>query len=188
MMTKSKLSRRKFIQVAAAAMAAGSSISCRRAGSPWRSFTADEARTLAAICDQIIPEDQDPGAVSAGVVNYIDLQLSGFFRKWRKDYRQGIAEIDRSAMARYGKRFADLPSEKQTEFLTMLDRDAAWNGTLLQRFFRLVVSHTMQGFYGDPRHGGNLNRASWKMVRLSYPPVRGRFPYDVKAARDAGIS
>jgi hypothetical protein len=44
----------------------------------------------------------------------------------------------------------------------------------------------MQGFYGDPRHGGNLNRVSWKMLRLPYPPVRGR--YDFNAARDTGIS
>jgi gluconate 2-dehydrogenase gamma chain len=179
-----ELNRRKFIQTAAAAIAAGSSISCRGLGSPWRSLTDDEAGTLGAICDRIIPEDQDPGAVSAGVVNYIDLQLCGFFRKCKNDYRGGIAEIDRVSVVRHGKRFADLLCEKQTDFLTMLDRDAAWSGTSLQRFFRLVVSHTMQGFYGDPRHGGNINRASWKMVRLPYPPVRGRFPQSARAARD----
>jgi gluconate 2-dehydrogenase gamma chain len=173
---RGEVNRRKFIQAAAAAIAAGSGISCLGVVSPWRFLTDDEARTLGAICDQIIPEDRDPGAVSAGVVNYIDLQLWGVFRKWKNDYRRGIAEIDRVSVPRHGKRFADLAGEKKTEFLTMLDRDAAWSGTSLQRFFRLVVSHTMQGFYGDPRHGGNINRASWKMVRLPYPPVRGRFP------------
>jgi gluconate 2-dehydrogenase gamma chain len=186
MTTKGKLNRRRFIKVAAAAMTAGASISCWKAGGPWRFLTADEARTLAAICDQIIPEDPDPGAVAANVVNYIDLQLCGFFRNRRNIYRQGITEIDQRSMARYGKKFADLPCEKQTEYLTALDRNDSSNGTSLQQFFRLVVSHTMQGFYGDPRHGGNLNRVSWKMLRLPYPPVRGR--YDFNAARDTGIS
>ena len=184
------------MQVAAAAMTAGSSISCRRAGGPWRFLTADEARTLAAICDQIIPEDQYPGAASAGVVNYIDRQLCGFFRNWRNVYRQGIAQIDQRSVVRYGKRFADLPFGKQTVFLTWLESNEAWSGTSLlnaagpegvnQKFFPLVVNHTMQGFYGDPRHGGNLNRVSWNMLRLAYPPVRGR--YDFNAARDTGIS
>jgi gluconate 2-dehydrogenase gamma chain len=32
----------------------------------------------------------------------------------------------------------------------------------------------MQGFYGDPRHGGNREGVSWKMLGLPYPPIRGR--------------
>jgi gluconate 2-dehydrogenase gamma chain len=41
-------------------------------------------------------------------------------------------------------------------------------------FFDMLVAHTMQGFYGDPRHGGNRERASWKMLGVASPPVRGR--------------
>ena len=37
----------------------------------------------------------------------------------------------------------------------------------------------MQGFYGDPRHGGNRDRVSWKMVGLPYPPLRGRLRNDL---------
>jgi gluconate 2-dehydrogenase gamma chain len=43
----------------------------------------------------------------------------------------------------------------------------------------MLVSHTMEGFYGDPRHGGNRDRVSWKMLKLPYPPVRGRLHYDL---------
>jgi gluconate 2-dehydrogenase gamma chain len=38
----------------------------------------------------------------------------------------------------------------------------------------------MQGFYGDPRHGGNREGVSWKMLGLPYPPIRGRLRYDVR--------
>jgi gluconate 2-dehydrogenase gamma chain len=41
-------------------------------------------------------------------------------------------------------------------------------------FFDLILAHTLQGFYGDPRHGGNRNMASWRMLGLACPPVRGR--------------
>jgi gluconate 2-dehydrogenase gamma chain len=38
----------------------------------------------------------------------------------------------------------------------------------------MLVAHAMQGFYGDPRHGGNRERVSWKMLGVASPPVRGR--------------
>jgi gluconate 2-dehydrogenase gamma chain len=34
------------------------------------------------------------------------------------------------------------------------------------------VRHTMEGFYGDPRHGGNRNRVAWVMLEFPGP----RFP------------
>jgi gluconate 2-dehydrogenase gamma chain len=37
-----------------------------------------------------------------------------------------------------------------------------------------VCDHCMQGYYGSPRHGGNRDFASWKMLGLPYPQVVGR--------------
>lgn len=178
-----KLSRRRFVQVAVAAAAAGSGISCGRVGSPWRFFTADEARTLASICDQIIPPDQDPGAGWAGVVNYIDRQLCGPFKSLRKTYRQGIAAVEETSRDTYGASFPDVTSSKQVELLRQMEQGRApgevWKQMSSVRFFGLLVDHTMQGFYGDPRHGGNRDAASWKMLDLPYPPIRGRAQYDL---------
>lgn len=41
-------------------------------------LTDDEYRTLSAVCDQLIPEDDTPGAVAAGVADYIDGFLGAF--------------------------------------------------------------------------------------------------------------
>jgi hypothetical protein len=57
-----KLSRRRFIQIAVSAAAAAPAISCSKATSAWRFLTVEEAKTLEAVCAQIIPADQDPGA------------------------------------------------------------------------------------------------------------------------------
>jgi hypothetical protein len=45
-----------------AAVATGSGIACSKVKSPWLFLSVDEARALAAICDQIITPDQEPGA------------------------------------------------------------------------------------------------------------------------------
>jgi len=162
--------RRTFL----AAGIAGSTVACRSRGSSWRFFTAQEARTVEAICAQIIPEDEDAGAITGGVVHFLDKQLSGFYKPLQKNYRAGIAEIDRKSIEFGGKRFAELPSASQAELLQHIERDPA-----LKPFFSLLVDHAMQGFYGDPRHGGNRDRVSWKMLGVPYPPVRGRLRYDL---------
>ncbi len=173
------LSRRAFLQSAvAASVASGVGVACGRNGTPWRFFTVDEARALAAISDQIIPADQDPGASWAGVVNFIDRQLCGPYRNLQGIYRKGLAAVDLSSRAIYGKVFADLSSDQQTNFLRQLEggkaAGAIWKEVSSSEFFGHLVDHTMQGFYGDPRHGGNRDGVSWKMVGLSYPPIRGR--------------
>jgi gluconate 2-dehydrogenase gamma chain len=179
-----KLSRRKFLQVATAAAAAvGAGAGCGDSRGPWRFLTVEEARTLAAICDQIIPPDEDPGAAWAGVVNYIDRQLFGVLQNLRNVYRQGIRAVEQSSNALYGAGFAELSAAKQIALLVMMEHgrapSEAWRHRTSAEFFGLVLEHTMQGFYGDPRHGGNRNATSWKMLGIPYPPVRGRLHYDL---------
>ena len=41
-------------------------------------FSDEEFAVLRAVCDRLIPEDETPGAVSAGVPEYIDGLLGAF--------------------------------------------------------------------------------------------------------------
>jgi gluconate 2-dehydrogenase gamma chain len=165
------LKRRRFLGAGLSATAAGVLASCGRTGGGpnWRFLTAAEARSVDAICEQIIPADTDPGARQAGVVNFIDLQLTKHHKRHQSAYRKGIAGVDAVSRKRFGKPFAELPSERQVEVLTDVENNDA-------EFFGLIRTHTMQGFYGDPRHGGNRGAVSWKMLGLPSPPVRGRMP------------
>jgi gluconate 2-dehydrogenase gamma chain len=180
---RARFTRRKFIQIAAAAAATTPLASCLSKSSPWRFLTEQEAQTLEAVCDRIIPPDQDPGAAWGGAVNYIDIELVGHFKKHQKAYRQGIAGVDETSRMLFGKEFTALPAGKQDEVLKALEKGEApgeiWKKRSSKQFFALVVSHTMEGFYGDPRHGGNRDRVSWRMLKLPYPPVRGRLHYDL---------
>jgi gluconate 2-dehydrogenase gamma chain len=161
------LRRRRFVQLAGSATAAGVLASCGRPASPWRFLSAAEGRTLEALCDQIVPADQAPGAAEAGVVNYIDRQLMGPFRKQRDAYRKGLAALDQAALRSAGQAFAALDPASQAALLSGLQGES-------RRFFSMVVAHTMQGYYGDPRHGGNREAASWRMLGVPVLPIRGR--------------
>ncbi len=78
--------------------------------------------------------------------------------------------MDEAAVDKYGKPFVELADTEQEALLT--ERE----GT---SFFRMVRDHTMQGFYGAPRHGGNQDAVSWQMLGVPNPPVRGRHHYDL---------
>lgn len=160
--------RRCFLKVATG-VAAVPAASCTRAGRRWRFLTEEQAATVAAMCDQIIPPDQDPGAVSAGGVYFIDRQLKGHYAYLQNAYLRGIEEIEQASHGKFGKRFPDLTPEQQLQLLKERENSS---------FFRMVTDHAMQGFYGDPRHGGNRDFASWKMMGIPNPPVRGRQQYD----------
>ena len=163
----SQLRRRRFVQLAGTATATGVLVSCGRRDGPWRFLTAAEGRTLEALCEQIVPTDQTPGAAWAGVVNYIDRQLMGPFRRQRDTYRGGLAALDQAAIQFAGAPFASLEPARQQALLSGLQGD-------LRRFFGVVIGHTMQGYYGDPRHGGNREAVSWQDAGVPVPRARTR--------------
>jgi gluconate 2-dehydrogenase gamma chain len=167
-MNGSKTPRRKFLQLAAAAAAPTVAVSCGAPRSPYRNFSAEQARTLAKLCDAIVPADGDPGAVAAGVLTFLDRQLTGPYRRYRAAYRDGLAAIDRLAESRFSRPFAALDPVDGNRLLAALDSGPEAS------FFRLLVDHTMQSYHGDPRHGGNNEAVSWKMLGVPAVPIRGR--------------
>ena len=102
------------------------------------------------------------------------------------DYAQARAAFDKAIAARadtldpfyrragisilLGDAAAALPDlERTVEVLRRIERNPE-----TKPFFDMLVAHAMQGFYGDPRHGGNRERVSWKMLGVASPPLRGR--------------
>jgi gluconate 2-dehydrogenase gamma chain len=169
--------RRAFLRTGAAA-AAATAVACGEEGSRWRVLTDEESRTLAAACDPIIPPDDFPGAADAGVVDFIDRQLATREKEEQEAWRRGVAALDATARRRHRTPFADLPFDARTAILRDVETGAVhaadWTGLEARDFFHRLRFHTMMGFYGDPRHGGNRDRVSWRMLGIPDPPVRGR--------------
>jgi gluconate 2-dehydrogenase gamma chain len=155
---------------AGAALMAG----CRSHSSRWQALSEDEARTLAALCDQIIPADDWPSASQAGVVTFIDRQLTGPYRRHRNTYQRGLEEASTLSQSQFRCELASALQAQQLAIAKILEHDN-------RAFFELVRRHTMQGYYGSPRHGGNKDAVSWRMLGLDEPPLRGRAQYDFTA-------
>jgi gluconate 2-dehydrogenase gamma chain len=169
--------RREFLKAGTVA-AAATAVACGGATSRYRVLSEEEARTLAAACDQIVPKDEDPGASEAGVVVFIDRQLATRAKRDLARWRAGIRGLDASSRRLFGVAFAEAAFDDQTALLRDLEKGIAeaaeWKGIAPAAFFRLLRDHTMMGFYGDPRHGGNRDRVSWRMLGVPDPPIRGR--------------
>lgn len=181
-MKPNELDRRAFVK--AAGTAAGGLIllpGCTSSGGRFRFFADTEATVVAALAEQIIPADRDAGARDANVVNYIDRQLAGVFEEHQETYRRGIAGIQQTSNIMFRGDFESLEWQQQTEVLKALESGAAegsiWATSSAQSFFGLVRNHTMQGFYGSPRHGGNRGFVSFRMIGMDYPRIVGQNRY-----------
>jgi gluconate 2-dehydrogenase gamma chain len=181
-MTPHEIGRRAFVK--AAGTAAGGIIllpACASSSRRWRFLTDAEGTVVEAIAEQIIPADQDAGARDADVVNYIDLQLTGVFAEHQEAYRTGIVGVQQTSTVMFGGGFETLEWGHQTDVLQALERGEApgdtWETTSARSFFELIRDHTMQGFYGSPRHGGNRRFASFRMIGIDYPRIVGQNRY-----------
>ena len=166
-MLRKPIDRRKFMEICSVGF--GSAVlfqQCSNAeASPWRFFTNDEAYLAGLICEQIIPTDEYPGAIEAGVVHFVDKQLSGPYERFQSDYRAGLQKIGTTSEKIHSRKFENLSWDQQTDILKLLDSGRApkdiWLDNMDRRFFRLIRLHCMQGYYGSPRHGGNKNFATF---------------------------
>src|SRR5690606_28764205 len=162
---KMKSNRRNFLKQLS--LAFGSILlapSCNTNPAPWRLLNNEEAATFIAIAEQIIPADHDPGATDAGVVNFIDKQLTGPYNRYIDMYRNGLAAINSASTELLNNPFYNLKWEEQTAFMETMEAgklpESHWQDINQRSFFNLLLDHSMQGFYGSPRHGGNKNYVS----------------------------
>jgi gluconate 2-dehydrogenase gamma chain len=165
---------RREVLIGGAAASAALMSGCFSPRSPWQVLGENQARTLTALCDQIIPADEWPSASEAGVLTFIDRQLTGPYRRHRKAYRLGLEETEKLAQLHAGVELSRAPQAQQLEIARALEKQNP-------AFFDLLRRHTMQGYYGSPRHGGNKDAVSWRMLNLSEPMLRGRAQYDFTA-------
>jgi gluconate 2-dehydrogenase gamma chain len=157
---------------------------------PWQFFTPEEATTVEAIVDRLIPADAlSPGGKDVGCAVYIDRQLAGpygHFGGWymkgpfqrgtpqqgeqsdvtfAERYRKWLAALEDHCRQAFGMRFADLSNERKDQVIKDLEDDKLKLGEASGKdFFKQILTDTQQGFFADPIYGGNKDMASWKMI------------------------
>lgn len=194
-MNKKLISRRHFIlssAVTTCSLLFLNSCDIKIESLRWRFFTDDEASLVDALVEQIIPTDEWLGAKDAHVTNFIDKQLMGPYVELQEKYRRGLKLIKQSCNVLFNDMFENLQWNIQTEFLTNMQygklseliseksngaNKQLWEAGFDMEFFNLIRSHTMQGYYGSPRHGGNYRFVSYKMIGFAPLQIIGQNRY-----------
>ena len=146
-------------------------------------FNHDDAATVAAFTERLMPGAPDkPGANDAGVLNYIDLALSGAYAELQDFYRRGLAQLDAYCRKAHNAPFQRLSAAQQDEVIAALEEGKAtgfsWPTT--QEFFTTIRTHTMEGMFADPLYGGNKDFAGWRLV--GFPGAQVMFtPIDLQS-------
>jgi gluconate 2-dehydrogenase gamma chain len=147
-------------------------------------FNDADSLTIDAFTERLMPgAPGKAGARGAGVLNYIDLALSGAYADQQDFYRRGIAQLDAHCAKTYGKPFQQLSAAQQDETIAALEQGRApefiW--PTAQAFFNTVRTHTMEGMFADPIYGGNKDFAGWQLV--GFPGAQQLFtPEDMQSA------
>lgn len=136
-------------------------------------LTWGEARTAEAAMARIFPDDDlGPGAVEAGTVYYLDRALAGAEGHFQDFYREGLRALDRLSETHFGAPFASCGPGQQDDLLRAMSEDrvpefSRWSTAAA--FFDQLRSHTIEGMFSDPIHGGNRNVAGWRLLGYTGP-------------------
>lgn len=207
--------RRRFLQTLAIApastLAAGVALKTSQAetltnappaGTAYAPTYFDKAEWafIQAAVDHLIPaDDLGPGALAAGVPEFIDRQMEtpyGHGKLWymqgpfhpdvdptygwqidlvpREVYRHGIADCNAYCQQQYGKAFVDLDKAAQEQVLKDVEAGKPRFAKVPPKtFFGQLLGNTKEGFLSDPQYGGNKHMVGWKM--LGFTGARGDF-------------
>jgi gluconate 2-dehydrogenase gamma chain len=150
----------------------------------------EEQAFVEALVDHMVPaDDLTPKGTDLGINIYIDRALGGAWGRgdrlymqgpWKigvpsqgyqlpltpaQLYRAGIEATNAWCVKTYRKPFDKLSEPQREEVLVALSTGKLDFGALPSRAFWTTVYQTvMEGMFSDPIHGGNRNKAGWRMI------------------------
>jgi len=151
----------------------------------------EEAAFVEALVDHMVPaDDLSPKGTAIGINIYIDRALAGAWGKgdrlymqgpWKRGvpsqgyqlpltpaqlYRAGIEATNAHCRKTYNKRFDQLSEAQREEVLQALSagRITFESGPPSRPFWGMVYQTVMEGMFSDPIHGGNRDKAGWKLI------------------------
>lgn len=134
-------------------------------GGELKTFTRLQADVVESMTSRILPSvDGRPGAREAGVLYFIDRALATFNAGQKKQYLDGIADLNRRA-ARQWKgvaSFAALRPEQQDQVLQSIEKTP---------FFQAVRFDTICGTFALPTWSGNRDHSGWRLIGLTHQPA-----------------
>lgn len=163
-------------------------------GAAYVFLRPDEAVFVEALALHMVPADElSPDGVAIGIPVYVDRALAsawgagdhlytqGPFAEGDPNqgyqlpltpaqlFRTGTAAFDDWTLLEFGARFHALDGGRREQALQRLQSaSAGWAASVSQDwYFRLLYDLVVEGLFADPIHGGNRDKAGWRLV--GYP-------------------
>jgi hypothetical protein len=159
-----------------------------KAGGPWPLTLTENARkTVATLCDLIIPADStSPAASAVGVVDFIDEWISAPYPQQRGDREiilPGLLWIEAESQKRFGKAFPSLGDAQKSAIADDICSAARARPEFASaaRFFAKFRDLTAGGFYTTPVGMNDIGyRGNVSLDKFDGPPL--------EALRKAGLA
>jgi gluconate 2-dehydrogenase gamma chain len=160
--------------------------------SPGYAFlNVEEATFVEALVDHMVPADNlSPSGTDIGINIFIDRALAGAWGQgdrlymqgpWKRGApsqgyqlpltpaqlcREGIAATNAYCRKQYQKSFDQLDEGQRQAVLVGLSTNKITfaSGLPVRDFWSTAYQMVIQGMFSDPIHGGNRNKAGWKMI------------------------
>ena len=134
-------------------------------------YDLEQQQTAHRIADLIIPETDTPGAIDAGVGEFIDYVVSTWFDPDEQQrFIAGLADIASRAQVAHNASFVDLPTDQQVQLLQQIEAGeqpaSPFSAFGAGEFFAQIKELTVVGYYTS-EVGATQER--------KYVPMPGRY-------------
>ncbi len=134
-------------------------------------FTSQQRETIEALSELIIPTTDTPGAITAGVPEFIELIVAEWYdTDDRERFMRGLTEVDERTQVLGGVLFAQSGVETQAEIVSALEIESrttiASGEDAPTPFFQQFRGLVLSGYYSSE---------IGLREELLYQPIPGRF-------------
>jgi len=135
--------------------------------SPSGALTLAQLATVRAVCERVLPRDEDPGAIDLGVPEYLDRMFADPEIDFlRRPFMTLVDGVEAQAKSQHGKSFAALSPVEQDALLSAWQKGKPGE----RRSFEVLLALTFEGAFGDPKHGGNKDGRGFAMIGFTPGP------------------
>lgn len=111
-------------------------------------LSEDQARLVGEVAERILPATDTPGALDAGVDQFIDTILADCAREEdQQRFNAGLEDLEKRSEDTFNNSFVNLENEEKDQLLTELESEAYENEGGEQPFFISMKELTILGYY-----------------------------------------
>lgn len=123
-------------------------------------------KTITAIAEFIYPEDEGQGAMSLGIRNFFNLQLTTpYYKMLIPNIIRLVNYLDTESRKICGKCFVYAEYEMRKKLIDSIgsgEKDRV--NSKIRNDFNVLIDLTLEGCFSDPMYGGNRNKQAWNLL------------------------